>query len=218
MDNRLSGIKVLIWDFDGTLYQPNELLMKAVRQAEYKTIKNHTGWSEKKIFQEFQKLYKVKYLSATETVAKISQISVSTAAVELEEYFDRRKFLKRDEKLINLFKRLNKFRHFILANGSRIKLAETMVKLGLAKNQFEEIITSEISGENKPHENGFKYILKLTGLPAEAHLMIGDRILVDLVPAKKLGMKTCLVWSSETKNPDADIIVPTVYDVGEILL
>jgi FMN phosphatase YigB (HAD superfamily) len=33
--------------------------------------------------------------------------------------------------------------------------------------------------------------LKKTGLPAAAHLMIGDRELV-VAPAKKLGMRTCL--------------------------
>ena len=58
--------------------------------------------------------------------------------------------------------------------------------------------------------------MKKTGLPPEAHLMIGDRELVDLAPAKNLGMHTCLVWSDK-KSTIADATLLTVYDVAAML-
>ncbi len=211
------SVKVLIWDFDGTLYKPIPELWLAVREAEYQTIMNHTGWPREKTVEEFTKLYKVRYVSATETAAVLSGVTIAQAAVEMEQYFDRRKYLKRDEKLIELFQKLKNFRHFTLANGMIARHKETLVMLGVPPETFEEMVTSETVRVTKPSEAGFRYILSKTKLPPADHLMIGDREAVDLAPAKKLGMKTCLVWS-DTSSVIADATLPTVYDVANILL
>ncbi len=218
MDQRFRNIKVLIWDFDGTLYQPNPELFSEVRQAEYKTIMLHTGWTYDETVIKFHENYKKVTPSATETVAILCGIPTAEAAVENENYYDRRKYLQGDSKLVDLFHKLSDFQHFILANGSRIRLEETLITLGLDKNRFKEIITSEIVGVNKPHEEGFKYILGKTKLPPDNHLMIGDREIVDLVPAKNLGMKTCLLFSDQLPDKYTDIVLSTVYDVENILL
>ena len=216
MDKRFSEVKILIWDFDGTFYKPNPELFSAVRQAEYKTIMLHTGWTYDATVIKFTENYKKVSPSATETVGLLAGLSTTEAALDMENYYDRRKFLRRDDKLIDLMQKLSGYRHFILANGVRRRLEETLAVLGLNKNIFEEIVTSETTGVNKPHEAGFKYILEKTKLPPEDHLMIGDREQVDLVPAKKLGIKTCLVWS-EQASAVADITLPEVYKVASLL-
>ncbi len=217
MDTRFTDIKVLIWDFDGTLYKPNPDIWHDVREAEYKAIANHTGWKREKVIAEFENVYKKVTPSATEAVAYICKMKTEDAALEMETYYDRRKFLSSDSKLIALFKKLRSFRHFILANGVAHRITETLVVLGIPKETFEEIVTSEIVGVNKPHEEGFRYILEKTKLPANQHMMIGDREVVDLAPARALGMKTCLVWSRD-QSPVADITLPTVYDIEKILV
>ncbi len=216
MDKQFTNIKVLIWDFDGTLYRMPAALEQDIRDAEYQTIIHHTGWSREKAEEEFKKLHKKIFPSATETVAKLGAISITEAAVEMEQYFDRAKYLSRDEKLIELFAKLKGFRHFTLANGIIANHQKALEVLGVPSTTFEEMVTTEVVGTVKPHPEGFQYILNKTGLPAEQHLMIGDREAVDLVPAKKLGIKTCLVWS-ETKNTVADVTLPTVYDVVNLL-
>ena len=213
----LSNIKILIWDFDGTLYRPNPALFAAVRQAEYRTIMEHTGWDKEKTEAAFIKLHKIVYPSATEVAAVLCKIPVSQAAIEMERYFDRRDYLTRDQQLIDMFKKLHGFQHFILANGSVARQKETLATLGISETIFEEFVTSEVVGVTKPHPDGFLYILKKTGLPPAQHLMIGDRPRVDLEPAKELGMHTCLVWS-EKKDPSADAVLPTVYDIPSVLL
>lgn len=207
------NIKVFIWDFDGTLYKPNKELWHDVREAEYKTIAEHTHWPREKVIAEFEKIYKTITPSATEAVAYICKMKTEDAALEMEKYYDRRPYLSRDEKLVALFGTLKKFRHFILANGVAHRIRQTLEVLEIPPKTFEEIVTSEIVGVNKPHEKGFRYILEKTTLPANEHLMIGDREAVDLVPAKAMGMKTCLVWS-DTKSVVADITLPTVYDIS----
>lgn len=211
------NVRILIWDFDGTFYKPIPPLWKKIREAEYLTIKNYTGWQMAKVIIEFDKLHKKVLHSATACVAQLSSISTGQAAVEMEKYFDRRKFLKRDPKLIKLFQKLSNFGYYILANGSIRGITDTLKKLGIDRKIFREIITSEIVGVTKPDNNGFKYILSKTNLPPGSHLMIGDRENVDLVPAKKLGIKTCLVFSS-TKSEIADLSLPSVYDLEKYLV
>ena len=117
---------------------------------------------------------------------------------------------------------------------------KTLSMLGLPKETFVKIVTSEHAGANKPDPAGFQYIVdhyrdyssSVYDLPAQAgkfspatagsnntkFLMVGDRPLVDLAPAKALGMQTCLVWRE--KKPEEDFIdfsVLTVYDVPKIL-
>lgn len=213
----LSDIAVLIWDFDGTFYKPNPGLFAAVREAEYRVITAHNGWTKEQAVEAFEKLYKKIYPSATETVGRIVGIPTGKAALEMENYFDRRDFLARDEHLISLFSHLNTYRHIIFGNGIIARIKETLKVLGVPPETFELFVTSEVTGKTKPHPEGFQYILDYTTLPADQHLMIGDRDLVDLAPAQALGMHTCLVWS-DTPGPHADITVPTVYDVARVTI
>ena len=206
---KISAIRVHIWDFDGTFYKPNPELFHAVREAEYRTIMERNTWSHERAVSEF---YKRRTPSATQTVANICGIKITEAAQQMESYFDRRDYVFKDEKLIDMFQRLKNFTHYILANGTRKRLEETLIVLGIPVNTFVEILTSERVGENKPSEKGFRHILSKTGLPAAAHMMIGDREAVDLIPAKALGMHTCLVWS-DTKSKIADVTLSSVYEV-----
>ncbi|MCX6792378.1 MAG: HAD family hydrolase [Candidatus Gottesmanbacteria bacterium] len=208
-------IRVCIWDFDGTLYKPNPDLFRDVRESEYRAIMKHTGWTREKTIEEFHTLHKVTIQSATAVVSKLCNIPIAAAARESEKYFDRRKYIHRDTRLIGMFGKLKHFRHFIFANGVIAHHKETLELLGIPPSTFEEFVTSETVGVTKPDPAGFVYIMKKTGLPPNAHLMIGDRELVDLVPAKALGMHTCLVWS-DTPSAIADVTLPTVYNVATL--
>lgn len=213
---KFHDIQILIWDFDGTFYKPNPELFAKVREAEYRVIMEHTGWNHDKTIAEFNKYYKTITPSATQTVAHICGITTTEAALIMEKYYDRRQFLSRDQKLIDLFGKLKNYTHYILANGVRHRLEETLAVLGVPKEIFAEIVTSQQAGENKPSDKGFRYILGKTGLPPEVHLMIGDRESVDVIPAKAVGMHTCLVWS-DTASIIADVTLPTVYQVADVL-
>lgn len=216
MQQKLSGIAVCIWDFDGTLFPPNAAITRDIMEADYQVVMHHNGWTREKTVAEFGKVFQIVTPSSTETAAILSHIPVAEAAIECEQYKDRTKYLKRDEKLIELFRRLSPYAHYILANGIREKVVTSLKVLGLPPETFAEIVTSEIVGMNKPNPKGFVYIMQKSGLPPGAHLMIGDREAVDLVPAKSLGMKTCLAWST-VKSTVADITLPTVYELTKFL-
>lgn len=215
MDIRFKDIKVLIWDIDGTLYKMRPEIKKQYEEAEIKTITEHTGWSKEKANEEFQKLLP-RFKSRTKTTAFLSNISTKQAALESEVRINRAQYLDRDENLIHMFVLLSKYKHYLLVNGIQSMTKKTLKTLGIAETIFQEIITSEIVGENKPSSLGFKYILDKTKLAPHHHMMIGDREQVDLEPAKKLGMKTCLVWADK-KSEVADVVLPTVYELIQLL-
>ncbi len=220
---RVSNIKVLIWDFDGTFYPLTPDMTGAMEEEQYATIMRRKGWDRGKAKEEFWKVYPASTTSGNAAVGIVCGIPTAQAARESEINYDRLKFVHRDPKLIAMFEKLKGFRHFVLGNGVRAQLEAAARGLGIPDGTFEEVVTSEIAGVNKPEVAGYLYILKKTGCKPEEHLMIGDREVVDLTPAKKVGMKTCLVtWSNvypELSRPGSsiDITIPTVYDLADIL-
>ena len=74
MNELLREIKVLIWDFDGTLYKQIPALLDNIRDTEIQVIVKHTGWSEKKAKEEFYKIYGVTTPSGTTAVSQIAHI------------------------------------------------------------------------------------------------------------------------------------------------
>ena len=218
MNAALSSVRVCVWDFDGTFYLPNPDLWKKIRQAEYQTIVNHTGWTLAKAAEEFAKVHKVTVKSATETVGILSGITTDEASREMEQYFDRREFVAYDEQLVTLLtKTLRSYTHIILANGVKSNLLKTLEILGIPEATFDCIVTSEMVGVNKPNSGGYEFIEIHTGLPREAHLMIGDREEVDLVTAKNRGWKTCLVHTDPVIG-GWNSVLSSVYDIaGELV-
>lgn len=216
-------IQLFIWDFDGTLYRIPEQLAIAERNSKIAVIEKLKKLPHNHAVAEFHRVMQTEK-SATAAVAQICGITVYEAAKLSEALFDRRQYIQRDEKLVNLFNILDSRNlliqrrvHYILANGWRAKIEEALPALGLPVNLFQEIVTSETVGVNKPHPDGYLYILKKTGLPPDKHLMIGDREAVDLVTAKRLGMQTCLVGGTIEDKAIVDFSVPTVYQIADFL-
>jgi len=88
--------------------------------------------------------------------------------------------------------------------------------IGLNDMVFEKIISApDMVGKLKPDPASFKAALKHTGLKPTEHLMIGDRFEKDLLPAKELGMRTCLVGS---QSGEVDCSLNEVYDLAEFMI
>lgn len=50
-----------------------------------------------------------------------------------------------------------------------------------------------IARARKPRANGFRWALKELDLPPEQVVVVGDRLLTDILGGARMGMKTCLV-------------------------
>lgn len=104
----------------------------------------------------------------------------------------------------------------IIANqsaGSEQRLTDW----GISK-YFDLVIASAEEGIEKPNPEIFKIALERANCLPENAVMVGDRIDNDILPAKKLGLKTIWVKQGFSKyQPKSDVPDYTIQTLEEIL-
>ena len=87
----------------------------------------------------------------------------------------------------------------IISNGITIKQWEKLIRLGL-HHFFDEVITSEEAGVEKPDKKIFQKSLDRMGCKAEKSIMIGNKFSEDIIGALNAGMYAILVNSQLTED------------------
>ncbi|MDO4944024.1 MAG: HAD family hydrolase [Ruminococcus sp.] len=112
----------------------------------------------------------------------------------------------------------SKYKIGVIANQS-LGTADRLANFGILK-YIDLVIASAEEGIAKPDKRIFEIALKRADCRPEQAIMIGDRIDNDIVPAKRLGMKTIWVkqgfnryWNITSEEEKADY---TVNDLMEI--
>ncbi len=207
-----NAVKYLLWDVDGTLYKSNPDLFSEIRKEIYTRISKELAVpidEAKKSFLEWHDILG----GATATVTKLGLDR--NLVLEAVDAVDKTRYIKQDERLKHMLEvSLCKYKHLIVTNTSRQGTLRTLDALGLRPESFQALITADDVNQSKPNPEPFIKALSVTGAPAEAHLSVGDRETVDIEPAKRLGMRTVLVWG-ESKL--ADCSVQTVYEITRLL-
>lgn len=211
MNPLFADIKVIVWDVDTTLYKDIPELSMAFRDGCIRVIAEAKNLSFPAAEELFEK-ERIKYNSSS-LVFKTLGLDIKKIIPEIQRQIHKTDFIKPDPKLLPMFKSLKNFRHFIISNAMVEDDRATLKKLGVPVGIFERIITAQDCQEPKPDPEPFRFLLKITGLAPSQHVYIGDREKVDIAPAKKLGMKTILVWG---ESKIADLSLPTVYDVASV--
>lgn len=209
----LKQIQVLVWDFDGTFYQSIPEMNALIHERVFELIAQNKGVS----VEEAEGIYKQMYSelhSATKVLIACGVDELYALSGQWSED-TRLNFLVADPKLVAMFDQLPRgLRYLIHTNGTREATQKKLAALGLDPAVFAIISCPTDYGKVKPDPSVFAAILERTGLPAGAHLYIGDRDKTDLEPARELGIHTCLVWG---ESEIADISLGSVYDVEKIL-
>jgi HAD superfamily hydrolase (TIGR01509 family) len=91
-------------------------------------------------------------------------------------------------------------------------------KLGMA-DLIDGVVTSNDAGRLKPHPAIFEMAMRVTGVPAERCVVIGNREENDVEPALALGMRTILVYPDDPKpqRSRADAVVPGLRECARVL-
>ena len=226
-----SAIKQIIWDVDGTLYQNIPELTQCDNTFQRNFLAKYLPE-----LSEAQRLYRLKemmkkYKGSTLAMSKISGLSITEVGWLNEQALPRSHYIKKDPKLRQLFQKIKdqQITNYVLRNGITTETKKIIKLLGLAPDDgsetrdefFSQIIGSFDSiGKSKPDLAVFEYFVKNFRLNPAETLSIGDRIEIELVPAKKLGMQTALVWQKsipEKSKSIVDFVLPTVYDLASIL-
>lgn len=237
-------IKYIVWDVDGTLYKSDPALSQEIRHA-YKNLLRQT-WSKYRFNQleSLLKNQKKRYKSCTGALVSLAAGSYLNIAQKVENQINWSAYLKKDQRLINMFKQIVGLNHFALRNGTTGQTKKTISLLGLDQikkpngelGPFTRVWgTVSIVNTTKPDPLVFDFVrnylyrtygqFKKQPLRekdifqfSQQILIVGDRPEVDLKPAKKLGFQTALVWTKTQAKVDyIDYHLTTVYQIPSLL-
>jgi putative hydrolase of the HAD superfamily len=110
----------------------------------------------------------------------------------------------------------------VISNGLTIKQWEKLVRLDI-HDFFDEVITSEEVGFEKPKKEIFEEALKRMNCEADNSIMVGNKVEIDIIGAVHTGMSAILVNSeqahmSEKLMENFDIkIIETIGELTNIL-
>ncbi len=206
----MPGLRVLMFDLDGTLYDCQALLDKQ-REVAIDIIKDHINcdWNQAK-----QKLDDTQN-QMQQSLGYFPSMTAATVeiGIPLKEYvkscadrYDGSDFLERDQQLINTLMKLNQHYNLgLVSNNNSTQIGRMLSKLGI-ENFFQLQLGVDTTYYIKPDVRVYEHAMNKLGVLPEECMVIGDRQDIDLKPAKDLGMITMLVSS-----------VKDVYNLGAIL-
>lgn len=203
-----------VWfDFGGTLFRETpefSVVHDKHRVVVYAKLVNEQNLDKAK--KDYDELYK-RYGSNS---AAFRSLGVKSDYWMKEfEKLDLSDLIKPNPEIINTLSAIKKKVPIsIFTNLRPAKIRDTLEHLQIPFEYFTHIISGDDVAERKPHLEGFNKMVSLSKLPADKLMFIGDRIDVDIKPAKQVGMATCLVWSS---SAEADYSAPHFKDLKEII-
>ncbi len=108
----------------------------------------------------------------------------------------------------------------VISNGITIKQWEKLIRLGL-NHFFDEVVTSQEAGVEKPDEKIFKLAMGKMGCKAEKSVMVGNKFSEDILGALNTGMSAILVNSELTKSEEEyikkeNLKVDVIKDLNEL--
>ena len=210
----LSSIKCLVWDVDGTLYQNTDQLFDDMCQITTEFIVESTSGDPLVIAEHLKRELEVgKTLS--QIVEEKYRLSSKSLADVVELRIDRSKYVTSNPQLVQCFEhKLGHIEHVILTNSAQHNAQKVLLALGIQQNLFKHFLSLEQLQEDiKPSPRAFAAIHALTDYLPSEHLMIGDSLHHDIIPAKRYGFKTCWVNHETCPPKEVDIVVTSPLEL-----
>ncbi|OGI93574.1 hypothetical protein A3A03_00390 [Candidatus Nomurabacteria bacterium RIFCSPLOWO2_01_FULL_40_18] len=120
----------------------------------------------------------------------------------------RRIYVLTDPNISEVLREINKI--IPISIFSNIKLDNILPSLDVDPKLFAHILSAGTVGASKPALKGFYKMIELSALSPEEILYIGDILEKDIIPAKKVGLKTASVFEN---LPDADYSFKDFRDI-----
>lgn len=214
MHNWLKKIKLIVWDLDGTLYPTNPDFSNEIQSKKIDKVAHHLSCSTQQAEIKFNKI--LKQTSSNTKTLDILGMNGTRFFVDLWQEISLNLYIQKNPKLIEMFSKISPLPQAMLTNSnSRKNIQKKLNIIGLKPEQFVFIITSVEVGYSKPHPKIFEELIKKSQLLPKEIIYVGDREKTDIIPAKKLGIKTCIVNSV---NTSADLEVSTPVELLEMFL
>ncbi len=204
----MKDIEWLFFDLGSTLIDENE-----VYRRRFAGIAEVAGMPCEEVLQRAEALYRQNKKGDLE-LAKMLGAELPAWESEYERLYDD------TEKCLQLLS--EKYRIGTIANQLP-GTAERLKNFGILK-YFDVIAASAEEGAAKPDRRIFDIALERAGCPPHKAVMIGDRIDNDIVPAKRLGMKTIWIkrgfggyWTITDSSQRPDMEINDLTELADIL-
>lgn len=187
-------IKHIWFDLDGTLTVHTPEFHAAHNELRYKTYAEVMGKAlDETTKRELETLYK-QYGSNSAVFRSLGK--PSDWWQHKFNTLDETKFFKPNQEIIDTLKQLKETVPIsIFTNVKPERNLQTLKAVGIDPQWFTHMLTGDDIQERKPALEGFHLMVQHSNLPAENLLYVGDRVDVDIKPAKAVGMQTCLLYS-----------------------
>lgn len=187
--NKKFIITHLVWDFDGTLYQSDQI-EKKLKKIYFDYINQYKTINQKKFDQLLDNLGRFSKIASHYLNKSEQQI-----LKEIDLMFSISSLLKKNHKMVSWIEGMTQYQHLILSNSTSKAVKAGLNKIGFNKKPgfefypFITIIGRDHLEHSKPHPCAFKKVIEHTQQPKIRHLVIGDSWQDDIHPSKKFGMQ-----------------------------
>jgi len=198
---KTTDIRAIVFDLDGTLYVCDEF----AASIKYEATVYMAGLLSVSVTEAGIRMNEVRSRlteqGESEPTLSIVCCTLGGSLPGMHAHFERQlnpeSYLLRDNRVIDLLKKLQKhFDLYIYTNNNRVLAARIIDYLGLS-NLFSHIFTIEDNWRPKPDEEKLGQIIKLSGYQPSEVLFVGDRYGVDLRLPEQLGCPVFLSQSIE---------------------
>lgn len=193
-------IKHIWFDFAGTLFKHTPEYEKVHNELRYKTYAEIVDKEvSQELIDEFEGLYK-KHKSNSQTFISLGKHPNFWGSIQKQA--DKAKYIQNSVDYQALFQRLRQrgVKISLFTNALGKEVLRVLPHLGLASEDFDHLLTGE-AVKKKPSLDGYYQVIKLSAVEPSQTLYVGDRIEAEILPAKKAGLKTALVWTKEKDTP-----------------
>ncbi|MCL2115838.1 MAG: TIGR02253 family HAD-type hydrolase [Methanobrevibacter sp.] len=220
--------KAVFFDIDDTLLDTSSFAELARRAAITKMVENGLPLKKNEAYNLLKEIVKQKgsnydkhFNSLTKHVLGEENnllIALGMTTYHNVKFALLRPFPKTEHILIYL--KSKGYRLGVISNGLTIKQWEKLIRLNL-HHFFDEIITSEEVGYDKPDKCIFEEAIDKMNCKAEKSIMVGNKYEVDILGAINAGMSAILVNSAipeeeKQKIKDKNIDIKSVPNVGDL--
>ena len=213
MVKNFSG-KVIGFDLDGTLYRTNEKMDNQIKEYIFMRASEMLNREYLTVRKSFDENYS-KNRSGSKSL-QIIGIETNNAKNLMQSALENINidFIEKDKRLIKLIKDIHeKYKLFMITSNKKSIAIKKLDALDVDYRLFDPLISYE-NNLFREDMSAFRYIAKEFRVNYNDILFVGDREQTDIIPAKKIGIKTAIV-NSESKL--ADFRLKEIYDIKFIL-
>ena len=207
-------IRTILFDVDDTLYPRHLGIMDRIRAMILQYIQTRLNLPR----DEADELRRT-YFEAYGTTMRGLQINHEIDPDEFLEYvhdIPLHEYLQPNPRLDALLTAIPQDK-VAFTNASREHAERVLEVLGIRRHFARIVDVRDVGYDSKPQPVAYQRVCELLGALPEECLLVEDNVL-NLVPAKELGMVTVLVQDGRAgTDHSADFVIPQIEDLGTVL-